>query len=88
MFNKNNIGYGILLGFICPIIAIFFKYLLKDNLYLINKPLMPFFIAIAINLILVRVLHKKELDKTSRGIMLGTFTALLFILILKFQLKL
>ena len=77
MFNKNNIGYGILLGFI-----------LKDNLYLINKPLMPFFIAIAINLILVRVLHKKELDKTSRGIMLGTFIALLFILILKFQLKL
>ena len=87
MFKQNNILFGVILGFIAPIIALLVKYQLKGNLYLINKPLMPFFIAIAINLVLVRVLHKKELDKTSRGIMLGTFTAILLVLVLKSQLK-
>jgi hypothetical protein len=87
MFKQNNILFGVILGFIAPIIALLVKYQLKGNLYLINKPLMPFFIAIAINLVLVRVLHKKELDKTSRGIMLGTFTAMLLVLVLKSQLK-
>ena len=87
MFNQNNILFGILLGFISPIIAFIVKYQLKGNLYLINKRLMPYLIAIAINLILVRILHKKELDKTSRGIMLSTFTAMLLVVVLKSQLK-
>ncbi len=87
MFKQNNILFGVILGFIAPVIALLVKYQLKGNLYLINKPLMPYFIAIAINLVLVRVLHKKELDKTSRGIMLGTFTAMLLVLVLKSQLK-
>ena len=87
MFKQNNILFGVILGFIAPIIALLVKYQLKGNLYLINKPLMPYFIAIAINLVLVRVLHKKELDKTSRGVMLGTFTVMLLVLVLKSQLK-
>ena len=87
MFKQNNILFGVILGFIAPVIALLVKYQLKGNLYLVNKPLMPYFIAIAINLVLVRVLHKKELDKTSRGIMLGTFTAMLLVLVLKSQLK-
>ena len=87
MFKQNNILFGVILGFIAPVIALLVKYQLKGNLYLVNKPLMPYFIAIAINLVLVRVLHKKELDKTGRGIMLGTFTAMLLVLVLKSQLK-
>jgi predicted Na+-dependent transporter len=77
MLKKNGMPYGILIAFIFPVIAGVAAYLLKNNMYLNNKPALPYFTAIAFNLVLLRVFYKKEADKTVRGIMLVTFVFML-----------
>ena len=74
---------GILVALVFPAIAIVTAYLLKNNLYLLNKPGLPYFAALALNLILIRVSMKKWGDKTSRGIMLVTFVFMVAAFILK-----
>jgi hypothetical protein len=74
---------GILAALIFPAIACFAAYSLKNNFYLINKPALPYFIAIALNLVLLRVSYKKGADKTVRGIMLATFIFMVLIFIFK-----
>ena len=85
MLNKNSLIAGILNALIFPVMAFVTIYFLKDNLYLINKPALPYFIAIALNLGLVRVFHKKNLDQTVRGVMLSTFLFMVAILAFKFH---
>ncbi len=74
---------GILAALIFPAIASVAAYSLKNNFYLINKPALPYFIAIALNLVLLRVSYKKEADKTVRGVMLATFVFMVLIFIFK-----
>ena len=79
--------YGILVAFIFPAIAFLAAFLLKDNFYVISRPALPYLVAIAFNLILIRICVKKENDKTGKGIMLATFVIMLLIFILKIHLK-
>ena len=60
MLNKNSLVAGVLIALICPVLAFATLYFFTDNLYLINKPALPYFIAIALNLGLMRVFHKKN----------------------------
>jgi uncharacterized protein YacL len=84
MLNKNSILTGVLLSTIVPIISLFVAYLLRGNLYLMNKPALPYFIALAINLVMMRIIIDKGGDKTGRGIILGSviFMILVFLFIL------
>ncbi len=83
MLNKNSLPAGILISLIAPALAWAAAYLLKDNNLIINKPALPYFIAIALNLVLIRVFSKKAADKTIRGIMLVTFVFMVLIFIFK-----
>jgi len=83
MLNKNSLPAGILVALIGPAFAIVAAYLLKNNSYIINKPALPYFIAIALNLVLIRFFSKKAADKTIRGIMLATFAFMVLIFIFK-----
>lgn len=83
MLNKNSIPTGILSSLIFPLIAFAVKYLIKSNMYLLNKPAFPYFAAIAVNLIVIRICFKNDLDKSGRGVMLGSFIVLLAVLIFK-----
>ena len=85
MLNKNSMLTGILAALIFPGLAFVTSYLLKNNFYIINKPAVPYFIAIGINLVLIRICLKKDMDKTGRGIMLATFISMLLIFIFKFH---
>jgi hypothetical protein len=80
MLNRNSIVTGILIALVFPAIAVAAAYLLKGNLYIINKPALPHFIAIAFNLVLIRICAKKGLPDTSRGIMITTFVFMLLVL--------
>ena len=73
MFSRNSIAIGILAGLGAPALAFAAAYLLKDNLYLMNKPSLPYFAAIAVNIIVMRVLAKKEMPDTIRGMAICTF---------------
>ena len=78
---------GVLAGLIFPVLARVATYLLRDNFYIINKPQLPYFIAIALNLILLRICTKRDLDKTGQGVMLITFICMLLIFIFKTHLQ-
>jgi hypothetical protein len=83
MLKKNNLLFGILAALIFPAIAWLIAGLLTNNVYLINKPAMPYFAAIALNLILIRISFTKGAGKTARGIMLTTFAIMALVFILK-----
>ena len=83
MLNKNSLLTGILAALIFPAIAFAAAWWLKTNIYIINKPALPYFIAIALNLILIRIGIRKGLDKTGRGIMLTTFVFMALIFFFK-----
>jgi hypothetical protein len=80
MMEKDSIILGILIGLVFPAIAGLIEFALKTNVYLINRPAVPYFIAIALNLILLRIFLKRDAGKTLRGIMLVTFIFLLVII--------
>jgi hypothetical protein len=79
MLNKNSLLTGILAALIFPALAWGVAYLLRTNVDIINRPALPYLVAIALNLILLRVGLKKGLDETGRGIMLTTFIFMLLI---------
>jgi hypothetical protein len=83
MLNKNSIPTGILIGLIFPAIACVAAYLLRNNLYIINKPALPYFAAIALNLVMMRISFNKGADKTGRGIILVTFIFMVLAFFLK-----
>lgn len=83
MLKRNSVPIGILAALIFPALALISAYLLKENLYLMNKPALPYFAAIALNLILIRTGIKKGLDKTGKGIMLATFVFMVVVFIFK-----
>ena len=74
---------GIFAALIFPGCAFAVEYFLKDNAYIINKPAVPYLVAAALNLILIRICITKDMDKTARGIMLTTFAVTLLLLKLK-----
>ena len=74
---------GIVTGLIFPAAAWLTGYLLKNNTYIINRPAVPYFIAIGLNLIMLRFSYKYGADKTVRGIMLTTFACMLLIFVFK-----
>jgi hypothetical protein len=83
MLKKNSMATGVLAALIFPATAFVMAFLLKNNVDIINRPALPYFIAIALNLILLRVSFKKGLDHTAKGIMLATFVCMLLIFIFK-----
>jgi hypothetical protein len=73
---------GFFVALVFPLIALWITQLLKTNYFIISKPAAPLFGALAINLILISICVKRDLDQTSRGIMLGTFIAMLTLFII------
>ncbi|MDB5138247.1 MAG: hypothetical protein JWR12_163 [Mucilaginibacter sp.] len=76
---------GFLAALVFPAIALIIAYLLKNNSAVIDRPGLPYFIAIALNLILIRLGLKKGLDQTGRGIMLATFIVMALVFLFKFH---
>jgi hypothetical protein len=88
MISKNSMLTGFFVALVCPAIALLVSHLLKTSYFIMNKPATPFFVAIAINLILISICVKRDMDKTSRGIMLGTFVTMVLLFTLKIHLHL
>lgn len=87
MLYKNNWLTGILAGLVLPALScLFFRVLYPDVVWL-NKPALPYLVAIGLNLGLIKISAAQQADKTARGIMLVTFAFLLFmVFVLKIKL--
>ena len=84
MLKKNNIITGLLSGLIFPGTTwLVFGFLLKNKVVLLNKPAIPYLVAIAVNLFIIRYLFKKGDDQTGTGMILCTFVAMLLIFLLQ-----
>lgn len=83
MLKKDNLLTGILAALIFPALAWAVAYSFKDTTYIINRPLVPYFIAIGLNLILVRLGLRSGLDKAAKGIILATFVFMVLLFIFK-----
>ncbi|MDT3402995.1 hypothetical protein [Mucilaginibacter terrae] len=86
MLSKNSMALGVLLGAVLPGIAwLVFGFFYKDA-FVLNKPAIPYIIAIGLNLVLIRVLHSKGADNTTRGIMLASFACMVLLIVFKVRL--
>jgi hypothetical protein len=83
MFNKNSYVTGVLIALVFPAASLIAAYLLKDNILLLNKPALPYLVAVVLNLIMMRLLAKKDTVKTVKGIMVITFIFMLVAFLLK-----
>ena len=84
MLTKNSLPFGLLIGAIAPAIAwIIFDLILHNDAVILNKPGVPYLIAVGINLVLIRFSMKKGNDQTSKGIMMVTFLVMVLVFIFK-----
>ena len=83
MFSKNSYLAGALFALAFPALSLVAAYLLKDSMLLFNKPALPYLVAVVLNLIMMRLLAKKETVKTVKGIMAITFIFIIVLFILK-----
>jgi hypothetical protein len=82
MLKRNSMAAGMLAGLLFPAIALAAAHFLRNNLYLLNKPALPYLIAIAFNLIIMRICSKKKMVNTVKGIMITTFAFMALILLI------
>jgi hypothetical protein len=82
MLKQNSILVGICMALVFPAIAFVAAHFLAESTLVMNKPALPYLVAIALNLILMRILSKKDMVNTVKGIMIATFTFMLLVLLI------
>lgn len=86
ILKTDSIAAGIIGGLILPGISLFiFLYLLKGNFLIFNKPGIPYLVAIALNLFMIRYCFKQGQDNTGTGMILVTFIFTAAVFLLKLQ---
>lgn len=83
MFSKNSYLAGAFIALIFPAVSLLATHLFKDSTLILNKPALPYLVAIVLNLIMMRLLSKKDTVKTVKGIMAVTFIFMIVAFILK-----
>ncbi len=83
---KNSVLSGFLIGMLPPALAWLFFNVIYTNVVILNKPTMPYFIALGINLVIIRICNKKNTDDTGKGVMMATFLSMLLLFIFKIRL--
>jgi hypothetical protein len=80
---KDHILTGILLAVPFPACSMVAGYLLRYQTLILNKPALPYLVAIALNIVAMRILSRKESVKIVRGMMIATFAFMLLIFLFK-----
>jgi hypothetical protein len=84
MFNKNNIQTGILIGLILPILSVLILELgFKEWVY--SKRGIPYFVVVAVNLVILRILAGKKQERTAQGMMIVTFVFMALVYFFRFR---
>jgi len=87
MLRKNSILTGFVIGLIIPGLALLLFNVIYKGAVLLNKPAIPYLVALGLNLFFIRICYKKDADQTGKGIMLSTFICML-LMVLLFRVKL
>jgi len=73
MFKKNGIVTGLVAGIIFPLVAWVCFDVIYKGVVLMQKPALPYFIAVGLNLVLIRYVVNKGWHKAGQGVMIVTF---------------
>lgn len=76
-----------LLGLVLPLLAWLFSEVFLHREIIADKPGVPYLIAVAINLILLKYVYKANADKAGNGLLIVTFIAVLLTFIFKIKLR-
>ena len=88
MLKKDSYLTGILLAIPLPVVAfVMATYVLQYSTLIINKPAVPYLIAVALNLIMMRLFSAEGAVKTVKGIFIATFLITIALFIFKLHLK-
>jgi len=74
---KNSILMGLLIGSLLPAVAWVLFAMLYPNTVILNKPAIPYLVAIGLNLFIIKLCFKSHADHTGKGVMLATFASML-----------
>jgi hypothetical protein len=86
MFKVNTITRGVIIGLILPAITVFiFLYILKGEFLILNKPGVPYLVAVFFNLLIMRYCARKGMDKIAIGIVAISFLFLIAVFVFKLQ---
>jgi hypothetical protein len=83
---KNNVVVGMLIGLVLPLLAWIFSEVFFQRDIIANKPGVPYLVAVAINLILLKFIYKSNADKAGIGLLIVTFTAVILTFVFKIKL--
>lgn len=79
MFKKDSVWLGLGLGLVIPALGFLIVEFLKRNFTYLGKADLLYIGCVALNLLLLKLAYKKEMEATARGIISATFVcALLF----------
>ena len=78
---------GALIALVFPALSLGAAYLLRFDATIINRPALPYLIAIALNLLVLRYFLKKDAGETAKGIIIATFVFMLLVFIFKTHLR-
>jgi flagellar biosynthesis protein FlhB len=88
MLKKDSYLMGILLAIPLPAAAfVVGTYVLQNSVLIINKPVLPYLVSFALNLIMMRLFGAEGLVKTVKGIMIATFLITVALFMFKFRLS-
>ena len=62
-------------------------YVLQNSVLIINKPALPYLVALALNLIMMRLFGADGHVKTVKGIMIATFLIMIALFIFKLHIR-
>jgi len=85
MFKKDNVWIGLAAGLILPGLGFLIVELLKRNFTFFGKADLLYIACVAINLWLLKLAYKKEMESTARGIISATFLCALLFFYYKIQ---
>ena len=83
MFRKDSYLTGALAALIFPAIACGAAYYFRYTAEVINRPALPYLVAVAMNLLAMRFIFSKGIDKTGKAMMATTFVVLIAVFAIK-----
>ena len=85
MFAKDSLWLGAIMGFLPPALVYLVIGLMQKTNFYSGRNEILYLIAIALNLVLIRFLYRKDRELMARGIMLTTFLCTLLFFWYKFK---
>jgi hypothetical protein len=73
MFNKDTIGFGLLVGIITPALGFFLVELIKEYVIVLRRDDLLYIGCVALNLILLKQAYKYNMDRAALGIIAASF---------------